>query len=215
MFSSLKIRLWLLGIAFMINLQTGSNSLAYEEHAYTVLEILEAFELRNYSSAVVAEVAASGEFDDVGKIAFRVLFGFISGNNVPSQSLGMTTPVIQQLAEGVKISTTTPVLLQPSETGKGEYLFSFVMPSKYTIETIPKAIDPIIVIKEIPERRVAARIFSGLWTQKTYQSNENILLNSMVNRNIQPSSEFIVARHNSPFNLWFLRRNEVLVELEG
>lgn len=195
-------------------MQLNNNSFAYEEHSYTVLETFEEFELRNYDSAVVAEVATSGNFDDVGNKAFRILFNFISGKNVASESIEMTTPVIQQSTDGKKISMTTPVLLQPSKTGNGEYLFSFVMPSTYTIETIPKPLDERITLRVIPERLVAARTFTGRWTQKNYQRNEDILLNSMAEKNLRSKGEFVFARYNSPFSLWFMRRNEVLIEIE-
>jgi len=58
---------------------------------------------------------------------------------------------------------TTPVNQQQS----GEkYSVSFVMPSKYSLETLPEPLDPTVIVKEIPAFKAAAVRYSGTWSKK-------------------------------------------------
>ena len=96
----------------------------------------------------------------------------------------------------------------------GTYLFSFMMPAKYTTDTLPTPTDPRIRIRQIEGRRMAARIYSGTWSEERYRRNEAALLEAVAAAGLQPIAAPVFARYNSPFTLWFMRRNEVLVEVK-
>jgi hypothetical protein len=203
--------------AILCVLISGGTALANEQPKYDVVWQFEGFELRRYAPYIVAETTVSGDFDDVGDEAFRILFRYISGENRKQTKIEMTAPVNQTPTEepGEKISMTAPVVQTPVGQGKDSYVFSFIMPSKYTLDTLPEPEDPRIRLRPIGTRLMAARAYSGTWSEKRYRENETALLEALKAEGIQPIGEPIFARYNSPFTLWFMRTNEVLVEVKG
>ena len=69
-------------LAVVIVLICGGLALAYEQPKYDVIEKYDKFELRQYAPYVVAETVVSGSFDEAGNKAFRILFQYISGDNL-------------------------------------------------------------------------------------------------------------------------------------
>lgn len=193
---------------------TPALAAAYEEARYKTIHTYSEFEIRQYEPFIVAEVTVNGEFGDVGNLSFRLLFDYISGNNAPRTSIPMTGPVIPQAVNGEKIDMTAPVLQTQTENSPDDYIFSFVMPARYTLETIPMPVDNRIVIREIPAKTVAVRTYSGNWSEKNYRENETMLMQSLANLGIKTLAMPVYARYNSPFSLWFIRRNESMVEIE-
>lgn len=122
----------------------------------------------------------------------------------------MTAPVSQE-AGSEKIPMTAPV---NQEQVGNKWHISFLMPSNYTLETLPEPTDKRIVLKLIPSRNVAAITYSGTWSRSRYEEHKAILEKAMSNRKLKPIGEYIFARYNPPFMPWFLRRNEVLVTVE-
>ncbi|NIQ94116.1 MAG: heme-binding protein, partial [Desulfuromonadales bacterium] len=57
--------------------------------------------------------------------------------------------------------------------------------------------------------------YSGTWSEDLYRENEKILLEAIEAAGLKAIGEPIFARYNAPFSLWFMRRNEVLVEVEA
>jgi len=186
------------------------TAMAIEEASYTVIEKNGDFELRQYVPQIVAETIIEGDFDKVGNEGFTRLFGYISGNNTKKQSISMTAPVSQE-AGSEKIPMTAPV---NQEQVGNKWHISFLMPSNYTLETLPEPTDKRIVLKLIPSRNVAAITYSGTWSRSRYEEHKAILEKAMSNRKLKPIGEYIFARYNPPFMPWFLRRNEVLVTVE-
>jgi len=99
-------------------------SVGIEKAKYKVAVKEGKFEIRQYSSQIVAETIVDADFDDAGNVAFRRLFDYISGNNRKKESISMTAPVNQK-ARSEKISMTAPVNQYQS---KGRFIVSFVMP---------------------------------------------------------------------------------------
>ncbi|MGA7874150.1 MAG: heme-binding protein, partial [Desulfoferrobacter sp.] len=126
------------------------------------------------------------------------------------QSIEMTAPVTQQ-AESEKIAMTAPVTQEKKD---GQWVIAFLMPSKYTLKTIPMPSDPRIKIKQIPGRLMASRTYSGTWSKKRYEENKAKLERDIERRKLRVVGEPIWARYNPPFMPWFLRRNEVLIPVE-
>ncbi len=188
----------------------GGEAMAIEEPAYEVVETRATHELRRYAPMLVAEVELAGDFDDVGSEAFRILFQFISGENQSREEISMTAPVAQEPA-GETIEMTAPVAQTPATDAQDRYRIHFVMPARYTRETLPVPTDPRITIRELPTRLVAARRYSGFWSEKSYRAQEAALLEALEAAGLEPTGPPSYARYNSPFSLWFLRRNEVLI----
>ena len=93
-------------------------------------------EIRYYDSYIVAKTTVKGEFKEAQGAAFRILAGYIFGDNEKKQKIAMTAPVVQEpTAEREKIQMTTPVIQRPSEEG---WVMSFMMPSVYKMEDLPR-----------------------------------------------------------------------------
>jgi hypothetical protein len=191
-------------------LWSGDLSLAYEEPAYRVIKTYPAFELRQYDAYVVAETHVAGAFDDVGSQAFRRLFRYISADQRPQGKIAMTTPVIQQpIAAGENTGDDGSA---PADTGSS-YRFAFVMPAEYALDDLPKPDNVTIQLSSIPARLMAARRYSGTWSEERYRKNQQQLLEAVKTAGLKTLGAPIFARYNAPFSLWFLRRNEVLIEV--
>jgi len=182
-----------------------------EKAKYTVLEKDGPFEIRLYQPQMVAETIVESDFASAGNIAFRRLFDYISGNNRKKESIAMTAPVNQEPGPGQKIAMTAPVNQQKSEDN---YMVSFVMPSKYTRQTLPEPLDPNVRIREIPAQTIAAIRYSGSWSRKRYEAKKTLLEQFIGKRGLQITGEAIFARYDPPFQIWFLRRNEVLFPVQ-
>ena len=187
----------------------GGLALAYEEPSYSVVKTYPDFELRQYESFIIAEVHVFDEFDNAGKQAFRKLFDYISNKDRPQGKIAMTTPVIQQPLQEEHVESSGEAVVRQG------YRFAFVMPAEYALADLPAPEDPDIKISEQPARFMAARRYSGTWSEKRYRDNEKILLDAIEKNNLTATGQPIFARYNAPFSLWFLRRNEVLVGVEN
>ena len=187
--------------------------MAIEEPEFQVVEKYDQFELRYYPAYLVAEVDVQGDFDDAGNQAFRILAGYIFGDNSIAEEMAMTAPVeSREKTASEKMAMTAPVT-STAAVASGQMTFSFVMERKYTLETLPVPNDGRIRIREVPERTMAVRRYSGRWTEKNYLRNQDVLRSSLEANGIEIIGNPTLARYNSPFSLPFMRRNEVMIEV--
>jgi hypothetical protein len=175
------------------------TAMALEKPSYRVVERREAFELREYDPYLVAETGNAG---------FRILAGYISGKNRGERKIAMTAPVTQ--AEPARIAMTAPVAQAGQE---GRWTIQFMMPSAWTLESLPEPLDPAISFRVVPARRVAAHTYSGTWSASRYQEHLATLRAALASAGLTAVGEPIWARYDPPFMPWFLRTNEILVEL--
>ena len=198
--------------AFLI--LTHSNAMAIEEPSYEVIETYEEFEVRRYEPYLLAEVDVSGGINSAGNKAFRILAGYIFGDNAAATKMAMTAPVESRSAnQGEKMAMTAPVTSTKKE-GDEMTTVAFVMEQKYSIDTLPTPNDERIRIREVPERFVAVRRYSGRWTDAKYQRNLQLLIEALSNVSLEVVGEPVLARYNSPFSLPMMRRNEVMFEIK-
>ncbi|MCE2714084.1 MAG: heme-binding protein [Acidibacter sp.] len=187
-------------------------AMAIEIPEYRVVEQDGSFELRAYSSYLIAETEVEAGFMNAGNIAFGRLFRYISGANTAQAEIAMTAPV-EQSSQGEKIAMTAPVEQAKAD---GVYRVGFVVPRKYNRETVPKPTDPRVSIREVPARIVAVWRYSGRWTEENFREHEKDLRRAVQARGLQAvaGDSAIIARYDAPFIPWFMRRNEVLIPLE-
>ncbi len=194
----------------LLLLVLGGPTMAIEEPAYRILRQTPDFELRRYAPRLLAEVEVRGGFDEVGGEAFRILAGYIFGDNQGEAKIEMTAPVSQQPA-GTRIEMTAPVSQQQGGTARETYVVSFVMPARFSLETLPVPINPRVRLREQPAQLMAVRRYSGSWSESRYRDHETRLLETVRAAGLTPVGEPIYARYNSPFSLPFMRRNEVMI----
>lgn len=161
----------------------GANAMALEEPEYEVLLRKDDIEFRRYEPYIVAEVTARGDNQ-----AFRILAGYIFGDNVEQEKMKMTAPVERRDRD-----------------------HAFVMESKYSMDSLPTPNDQRIRLRERPARVVAVREFSGRWSERSFAKQEQALLDGLAKIGVETTGAPELARYNSPFTLWFLRRNEIIV----
>ncbi len=202
----------LLLVLLTVSFITGGekSAVAIEEASYTVIEQNGDVELRRYAPHIVAETTVEGAFDQVGSEGFRRLAGYINGENRTKQPIAMTAPVSQE-TQSEKIAMTAPV---GQEKSGDRWRITFVMPSKYALDTLPEPIDSRIELKQEPGRLMAAVRYSGTWSRKGYEENKERLLAWIEEQGFEQTGDPVWARYNPPFMPWFLRRNEVLLPVD-
>ncbi len=183
-----------------------------EEQPFEVVRHCPGFELRRYPAHVVAQVTVSASFDRAGTIAFRSLFGYITGQNRSRSSVAMTAPVVQSAAGSEKVAMTAPVVQRAADDG--DYVIAFVLPAAMTADTAPIPTNPDVHVRTIPGSLTAAKAYSGRWSESSYQRHCTELLNAVAAEGLRPIGAPRFARYDPPFKPWFLRRNEVLVDVE-
>lgn len=197
-------------------LLVANFAMATEEPKYSVLEKSGDFELREYAPMVVAETIVDGDLDDASSAGFKRIADYIFGNNTAraggNEKISMTAPVTMA-PKSEKISMTAPVGMQPKagQDNKNQWRMYFVMPSKYTLDTLPSPNNPAVTLRAIPASRVAVLRFSGLAGEEKTANKTAELLAWLKTKQITPISEPELARYNPPWTLPFLRRNEVMV----
>lgn len=197
----------LLGVSSLL---VAKSAMAIEKAKYTILEKEDDFEIRQYEPQIVAETYVEGDLEAVGDEGFRRLYGFISGDNQQKQSISMTAPVGQE-AKSEKIAMTAPV---GQEKKDNRWRITFLMPSEYTLETLPEPTDPRVKLVRDPGRLMAAIRYSGTWSQEGFEENKALLEAFIEKRGLTKAGEAVWARYDPPFMPWFLRRNEVLIPIE-
>ena len=185
-----------------------------EQQPYDVLRSFDEFELRRYPEHLLAEVVVTGPFDEVGNRAFRYLFAYISGENVSRSRVAMTAPVVQDAASS-RIAMTAPVVQQPEGASADSFRVAFVLPADLTADTAPRPTNPRVSLRTVPESRVAVTRYRGRWTQDGYTKHLDELRAAIAAAALIPVGEPRFARFDPPYKPAFLRRNEVLLDVEA
>ena len=206
-------------IAFlMIVFQTGCSLFGVrtaEEANYQIIDAQDPFEVREYEALLVAETIVDANFDEAGNIAFKRLFGYISGANRAQQEIAMTAPVMaldEQPSDGEKIAMTAPVSGEKVALG---WRFAFVLPAEYSLDSAPLPTSPEVKLALLPARRVAVVRYSGSRSEVAYDRNLESLRGWMRQRQLEAASSPRFAGYDPPWTLPFLRRNEVLIDIKS
>jgi DNA gyrase inhibitor GyrI len=171
------------------------NIMANEQPDYTVIKKDNEFEIRQYTNFLTATVETEGERDDAIGKGFRILFKYISGENKNKESISMTVPVMQK------------------SSGNNKWSISFVVPKKFNLQNVPQPDNQSVKIKNNPDLKVIVITFSGLFSNENIKENEAKIRNYIKEKGLKIEEPAIYAGYNSPWTLWFLKRNEVLFKL--
>jgi hypothetical protein len=167
-----------------------------EQQQYEVISTSGSCELRRYARCTVADVVMQGSASSVGSKAFGPLVRYIS-----AAQLAMTAPVLQ------------------SSSSTDSWVVSFVLPGSKGIAEYPLPADAKVSLREIPEHLAIATTWSGRWSYAAVESRTASLLSLLSNPTSPWSSSYVQvgspvwARYDPPWKPWFLRRNEVLIEV--
>ena len=200
----------LLGVlAFLASLVWGLVANDVETPSYKVVASEGQIEIRRYGAMIVAEANVEGEREKAIRDGFGIIADYIFGNNLASENVAMTAPVTQQVNE--TIAMTAPVTQQNDGTS---WKVRFVMPSEYTMATLPQPVNPEVQLIEVPSSRFAAVQFSGFGNQSSLDKHPAQLLDYLKREDLRPIGQPTFAFYNAPWTLPFMRRNEVLIEID-
>jgi hypothetical protein len=199
-------------ILLAITLTFTGAVMATEEPQFSVLEKTPPFELRSYAPMILAEVKVEGDLEEASSQGFRLIAAYIFGQNQVSEKIAMTTPVTieGQTPKSAKIAMTSPVSI---ESNAGQWIVSFVMPSQYTMENLPKPLNSKVQLRQIPAVKRAVIGFSGFYNANKVAERTLELEEWMKTKNLQVASAPKFARYNPPWTLPFMRRNEIMIDV--
>ncbi len=181
-----------------------------ETPAYEVEKQASGYEIRIYAPRLQAEVNLAGGYRDSLYSGFRLLANYIFGNNTKQSDIAMTAPVLSEKSE--KIAMTAPVL-HARQDDQEAYVVAFVLPSAYTLESLPKPNNPEVRIREIPETRYAVYRFRGYATAGRVDKMTARLLKALERDGLKPAGAIAAAQYNPPWTPPFMRRNEIMAPL--
>lgn len=168
------------------------------------------FEIRKYEPFITAEVQVSAEdYNEAANRGFSPLANYIFGYNLAKQKISMTSPVTAA-QESQKIAMTAPVTI----TGEKNYTVAFTMPRQFTLETLPEQLDKSISFKKHSTRTMAVIRFAGHFNQRNFVRRIAQLRDWIKERGYKEAGEPIVAGYDPPFTPWFLKHNEVMIEIK-
>jgi len=188
-----------------------------EEAHYVVEQQVENIEIRRYKPVMTVETyVEEADFQEATGLAFQRLFDYISGSNVSTNDIAMTAPVIAEPRKntGTIIPMTSPVIASPKQSERQGWILKFVLPASLAIETAPQPTDPRLTLKHTPEKLVAAISYSGLWSENAYQEQVTQLQSWLASKQYKSTSLPSFAGYDPPWALPFLRRNEVLIDVQ-
>jgi len=166
-----------------------------EEQKYSLVRQYKDFEIRFYPSATIATINSNAKtYKELSGPGFQKLAGYIFGGNEANTKISMTTPVQMDINDSVST-------------------MSFVMPSAYTKENLPKPNDPDVRIKNTPEEYVAVIRFGGYASDKDLKFYSQKLQSLLKENNITSFGNYRFLGYNSPFQ-FAGRRNEIIVSVE-
>jgi hypothetical protein len=209
--------LWLIA-AFTVG-SAHAQLFTLEEPRYQSLEKDAAFELRSYAPMIVAEVVVQGSLATAGKEGSRLVKQYIfrQGPNAAldqktqiADRISMTVPVTMEKVPS--IAMTVPVTMEA--TAPSTYRLHFVMPSSYTLDTLPPSADPRVSIRAIPAQKWASIRFSKFSTEATVAEQTALLQQWMDQKGWRASGPPQFARYDPPSVPPLLRRSEILIPVQ-
>lgn len=194
----MKILFVILGVVailfFLFQLYFVISQKNIEKYPYKVVKNYGDFEVRNYKASLFTSVKLSNKtYKETSSQGFSILAGYIFGGNNKNEKIAMTSPV------AMTIDDTSTMM--------------FLVPKKYTKESLPKPNNGNIEFTEMPAKKIASITFSG-WANDDKIKDYKAKLIAALNKNgIKYTTNFYFLGYNAPFEL-LNRKNEVIVELE-
>ena len=178
---------------FMIQAYTSKSSNDIEQYRYKVIKQIDEVEIRSYESAVFSSVKmAPTTYEETASGGFRILAGYIFGGNDKGEKIAMTSPVIMEMGDSMKMS--------------------FMVPSDKEVNDLPKPNDPRVYQEKKDSTIMAAISFSGWASDEKIKQHIEELKATLEKHQIAYTGPFSYLGYNPPYQL-VNRRNEVVVKV--
>ena len=163
---------------------------------FTVVSTENEFEIRDYSTMVLAEFTMRGTYRKSVSQGYIKLEQYFLGKNTVPEPIKLTVPTMvrDDLASG--------------------WSTMFYLPKGYRPESAPRPIDRRIRIIEYPPRRMAAIVFSGKLNEFVMREQIANLEAWLAAKGIAHKSDFTLAGYDTPWTPKKWRKNEVMVTLK-
>ena len=218
----LKQRPYLASLVLGLGLLWIKPAMAIEEPKYEVVTADAQFEVRHYAPILIAETIVEGDMDAASSKGFRLIADYIFGNNQQADSdkkakIAMTAPVTVE-PQSSKITMTAPVTVEPQaaessmKTAK-TWRINFVMPSQYTLATIPKPKNNAVTLREVPSKYFIVHKYSGFNTASRVQAKTDEAVEWATKRSYKIIGTPQLSRYDPPWTLPMFRRNEIMIEI--
>ena len=168
-----------------------------EAATYRVERRIGEAEVRAYDPMIRAEVTVDGDPGQARSAGFRKLAGFIFGKN----------------DEKVEVAMTVPVMQAPPTPGADRWTVSFMMPSHYSMATLPTPKDRDIRFVETPARRMLCLPVSGKGSDAKMDAARDTLLSIARDAGLQTSGEVQYNFYDAPMTPPWKRTNDVAVPI--
>lgn len=187
------IILSILSILVVAQILISKNSRDTEQHKYVVLKKFDKFEIRKYEPAIFSSVKLNVDsYKETSGKGFRILAGYIFGDNESNEKIAMTSPVVMEISDTSKMS--------------------FMVPKELSLDNLPKPKNKEIIFEKQNEKIIAAIQFDGWADDEKIEYYKSILIEELSKHNISHINKFSFLGYNPPFDL-VDRRNEVVVEI--
>lgn len=164
-----------------------------ETPEYTVIRTINQVEIRHYPALVLASTKMGvGTYSENSGNGFRTVAGYIFGDNAAGEKISMTSPVMVEMDQPMQMS--------------------FIMPSDYTIEELPKPNNTQVYLHEASPKTLAIIRYSGFSNDERFNEYKEKLKDILQKENIQTNGEFMFFGYDPPYTM-INRRNEVAVEV--
>lgn len=167
-----------------------------EQPSYKVALKDGSIEIRQYDKILLKSVKVQGDQYQSIREGFRPLVRFIGGKDRDGDKISMTAPVIQSAGEN-----------------EGDWVVSFSMPSKYHESSLPDPQNPSIYTEDLDPMVAAVIRFSGKANEQMLSDKTKTLLQWLEQAGYKVQSKPKYLFYNDPSTPGFLRRNEVMVQL--
>mgnify|MGYP000709913710 CR=1 FL=1 len=185
-----------------------------EQPKYEVVSRDGDYEIRAYAPMIIAQAEVQGARKPAIEEGFRIIGGYIFGANATSGKVAMTAPVEISgpgaMTAPVQQQATTPARAR-NETSSDRWSVSFVMPSNWSLDTLPPPVDSRIKLTPVPAQRMLALTFSGSYSDGILTEKTRELRDYAQQKGLTVSGAPLLAFYNPPWTLPMLRRNEVML----
>tara|TARA_E500000331_G_scaffold289796_1_gene285643 strand:- start:387 stop:1016 length:630 start_codon:yes stop_codon:yes gene_type:complete len=204
-----KIIILIVATILVGSLATGPIMSNVETPSYKVIQSKGKIEIREFDPMVIAEVQVVGRRKDAISSGFKLLADYIFGNNISQENIDTTATIQRPASE--KIAMTAPVQQQ---LANNSWLVSFVMPSEYNLEDLPKPKNVEVKLKNVPVKRFVTIQFSGTSSDENLAKHKKLLVEFIKTNSISVTGTSKYAFYNPPWTLPVMRRNEVMFEVQ-
>lgn len=175
-------------IMSLLNLKVADDS------RFTVISNQGPFELRYYQKMICARVSVPGAYEEAISNGMKLLFDYIKGNNFK----------VHQIKNYGHLLHVHKV---------NSWDVGLILPADLTAAAVPKPINRLIKIEELPPGKVASLRFGGPTSHKIFERRGEDLKKWLKFKGLSHDGPVKIAEHDYPFPLSFLKVNEVQMDV--